>query len=90
MSALQGTADFLGNITGILQTEVNLLSPTATLQPEPGAQALSATPLLYEERTPSWRQGGGRGLLQAPVCASTVCAVQDGGRAGKECSSQAT
>ncbi len=83
MSALQGTADFLGNITGILQSEINLLSPTATPQPGPGAQALSATPLLYEERTPSWRQGGGRGLLQAPVCASTVSAVQDGNGAVK-------
>ena len=82
VSALQGTADFLGNITGILQSEINLLSPTATPQPEPAAQALSATP-VYEERTPPWRQVGGRGLLQAPVCDSTICAVHDGHGAGK-------
>ena len=90
MSALQGTANFLGNITSILESEINLVSPSATPQPEPAAQALSATP-LYEERTPSWRQAGGRGLLQAPpVGASTACAAQESSIAPEEYDASAT
>ena len=88
VSVLQGTANFLGNITSILESEINLLSPPATAQPEPAAQTLSATP-LYSEHVPPWRQAGGRGLLQAPVCASTAFAVQEGNGAGDEQSSQA-
>lgn len=63
---LQGTANFLGNITSILQSEIDLFSPTQT--PSPTPSGIQRDPdMLYDEGVPYGRLGGGRHLLQSPV-----------------------